>query len=408
MLQASEIFHILSFAKEQPYVSFLCSNSDIETEAKYYHTFDWLLAFGESAIFPTKQSELPKLSNEWLFGHISYDWKNKVEALTSTNEVIWDFPDAAFFKPTFLVISKNGQLEFKLNSEFNTSFRTHLENYSPTSLNHPAVTFQSKWSKAEYIEAVESVKNYIRDGAFYEFNLCQPFTTTDSIDAELYFSILNEKSPMPFAAYYKLGSKYVLSASPERFLKKSGNSLLAQPIKGTRKRNKSNPEIDQQLKVELEQSEKERAENVMIVDLMRNDLARISEVGSVHVSELCKVYSFEQVHQMISSVESRIEPQTSFSDIIQATFPMGSMTGAPKIRMMEVAEEIECFKRSIYSGSIGYLTADGDFDFNVVIRSLLIDQDSKKAGFAVGGAITWLSDPEAEYEECLIKAKAFL
>jgi para-aminobenzoate synthetase component 1 len=194
--------------------------------------------------------------------------------------------------------------------------------------------------------------------------------------------------------------------SPERYLKKEGKTILSQPIKGTAKRYPDNPELDLKNLNALKDSEKERAENIMVVDLVRNDLSKICEHGSVHVDELCKVYSFPQVHQMISTVSGTLRDDVQFSDAVKATFPMGSMTGAPKKKVMELIERYEKSKRGLFSGSIGYITPYNDFDFNVVIRSVLYNAATRYLSFHTGSAITFSSDPEKEYEECLLKAAA--
>ena len=216
---------------------------------------------------------------------------------------------------------------------------------------------------------------------------------------------LNEISKPPFATFFKSEHQYLLSASPERYLKKIGNKIISQPIKGTAKRSNSKTE-DTRLKAALKTDPKERAENVMIVDLVRNDLSRISQKGTTEVEELCGVYSFKQVHQMISTISTQAPEESHPVDIIKNTFPMGSMTGAPKIAAMEIIEKEEESKRGLYSGSVGYFSPTGDFDFNVVIRSILYNQKQKYVSFSVGSAITSLAKPETELEECLLKAKA--
>lgn len=197
----------------------------------------------------------------------------------------------------------------------------------------------------------------------------------------------------------------MLSASPERYLKKDGETIISQPIKGTAKRSKNILE-DDRLKIALSQDTKERSENIMIVDLVRNDLSKTAIKGSVKVEELTKVYTFDQVHQMISTVTSKVEETTHPVDVIKSTFPMGSMTGAPKISAMRIIEDLEASKRGLYSGSVGYFSPTGNFDFNVVIRSILYNKTKKYVSYSVGGAITAKSDPLKEYEECLLKAKA--
>ena len=192
----------------------------------------------------------------------------------------------------------------------------------------------------------------------------------------------------------------MISATPERFPSRRGNKLISQPIKGTSSR-KKNPERDQQLKTELLKDEKERAENVMIVDLVRKDLTKSAKAGTVKVEELFGVYSFPQVHQMISTITGEVKEGVDLAAILQATFPMGSMTGAPKRKVMQLIEQYESTKRGIYSGAVGYISPEKDFDFNVVIRSILYNAKEKYLGYLVGGGITAYSEPENEDEECL-------
>ena len=260
--------------------------------------------------------------------------------------------------------------------------------------------------KDEYFEKVEDMLAHIHRGDIYEANFCQEFYAENStINPLETYNKLNFISKPPFATFLRVYDKYLMSASPERYIKKEGLKITSQPIKGTAKRSTDAIE-DEQLKAELSEDIKERSENVMIVDLVRNDLSRTATKGSVKVEELCKVYSFDQVHQMISTVSSTIDPTTHPVDVIRTTFPMGSMTGAPKISAMQIIEELEETKRGLYSGTVGYFTPEGDFDFNVVIRSILYNATNKYISYSVGGAITAKSDPLKEYEECLIKAKA--
>ena len=260
--------------------------------------------------------------------------------------------------------------------------------------------------KDDYFKKVTRLLEHIRKGDVYEINFCQEFYSeeTQIAPVETYFK-LNEISKPPFAAFLKLDDSYLLSASPERYLKKSGSKVSSQPIKGTAKR-AANEVEDMLLKEALANDMKEQSENIMIVDLVRNDLSRVALKGSVKVDELCKVYTFEQVHQLISTITCEVETKIHPVDIIRATFPMGSMTGAPKISAMKLIETYEETKRGLYSGAVGYFTPNGDFDFNVVIRSILYNEKNKYVSYSVGGAITAKSDPVKEYEECLVKAKA--
>jgi len=195
-----------------------------------------------------------------------------------------------------------------------------------------------------------------------------------------------------------------MCCSPERFIHKQNHEIISQPIKGTSKRG-ADPTQDELLKVALKNNQKEQAENVMIVDLVRNDLGKVAIPGTVNVDELCGIYTLKTVHQMISTISATLKENLLFSEIIKASFPMGSMTGAPKIRAMEIIEELEFFSRGLYSGSVGYISPDGNFDFNVVIRSILYNSTTKALLYPAGGAITANSDIAKEFEECLLKAK---
>jgi para-aminobenzoate synthetase component 1 len=269
--------------------------------------------------------------------------------------------------------------------------------------------FNSRISKEEYLDKVVAIKNHIQEGNIYELNFCQEYFADnveikDSI--ETYFK-LNTITKAPYSAFLQVDDFSVFCGSPERFLKKTERTLISQPIKGTAPRGFT-AEKDEQLRSALADDPKERAENIMIVDLVRNDLSRLAAKNSVKVDELCKIYSFETVHQMISTISCEIEQDVNFTDILKATFPMGSMTGAPKLRSMELIESFESFKRGLYSGSLGYIAPNGDFDFNVIIRAVLYNQKSRYLSCAVGSAITIKSDPEMEYEECMVKVKRIM
>jgi para-aminobenzoate synthetase component I len=265
---------------------------------------------------------------------------------------------------------------------------------------------EQRVSKEDYLEKVTKMLEYIHRGDIYEANFCMEFYDENvQINPLEIYQKLNTISEPPFAVYFKNNSHYLLSASPERYLRREGAKVISQPIKGTAKR-VFDDELDSQSKKELSENPKERSENIMIVDLVRNDLSKTATKGSVQVEELCQVYTFKQVHQMISTIVSNVEHTTSPVEIIKTTFPMGSMTGAPKISAMNIIEKLEETKRGLYSGAIGYFTPTGDFDFNVVIRSILYNSQSKYLSFSVGSAITAQSIPENEYDECLLKAKA--
>lgn len=268
------------------------------------------------------------------------------------------------------------------------------------------IQLKPRYTKEQYLEKISKIKAHIQYGNIYEINFCMDFVAKQAeFDPVGTFIRLQKKAKAPYAALVKLGADYILCASPELFLKKEGTRLITKPIKGTSRRGKT-PEEDEDLKQQLQSSLKERTENVMAVDVARNDLSVIAARASVKVDTLFGIESFATVHQMVSTVSCELKPGSRFEDIIKATFPMASMTGAPKTMAMNLIDQFEDFKRHYYSGSFGILDEKGDFEMNVVIRSIFYDSESKILSFAVGGAITYLSDAEKEYEECLLKADA--
>jgi len=357
-----------------------------------------------------KLKEYQQTTRDWIFGYLSYDLKNDVERLKSSNFDGLQFPDLYFFQPQKLVFLKDNIAEFvylkMVDDEIKTDFE-EIGNYELKTENLvEKIEIQSRISKQEYLEKVGAMLEHIHRGDIYEANLCQEFFAEHvDLDAFSIYQSLNEISTPPFAAFLRLENINLVSASPERYLRKKGDQLLTQPIKGTARRS-ADPEEDKEIAMNLARDPKETSENVMIVDLVRNDLSRIAEKGSVKVDELCKVYSFKQVHQMISSVTATIAKGIEPVEALRTSFPMGSMTGAPKISAMKIIEKLESTKRGLYSGAVGYFSPLGDFDFNVVIRSILYNSSNKYVSFSVGGAITAKSNPEKEYEECLLKSRA--
>jgi para-aminobenzoate synthetase component 1 len=267
---------------------------------------------------------------------------------------------------------------------------------------------RSRISKEEYLNLIGKLQQHILAGDCYEINYCQEFFIESvSLDPLELYRALTIISPSPFSAYYSVDNRFLICASPERFLKRSGENILSQPIKGTAGRDLENPAHDKFLRTTLANSEKERAENVMVVDLVRNDLSKICKRDTVFVSELFGIYSFPQVHQMISTIVGKTRPDLYWTDMVARTFPMGSMTGAPKKRVLELIEQYEKSKRGLFSGALGYVKPNQDFDFNVVIRSLLYNRTRQYLAYFAGSGITFNSDPEKEYEECLLKVAAF-
>ncbi len=343
----------------------------------------------------------------WLFGHLGYDLKNELEGSVSTRPDKIEFPDLFFFEPEIIISLNEKEIVIEANRaaeifeeimELKDDIRISLQ-ASPV--------INSRIQKEEYLSIVRKLQKHILRGDCYEINFCQEFYAEKVIiEPVAVYKKLAAISPNPFSALYRMGDKWLICASPERFLKKQGNEILSQPIKGTSKRIIDNKQKDEASREELFNSSKDRSENVMIVDLVRNDLSKICKEGSVQTDELYGIYSFPQVHQMISTVSGELRSKISFTEIIKATFPMGSMTGAPKKSVMELIEQFEKTKRGIFSGTLGYITPDGDFDLNVVIRSIMYNASSKYLSFQAGSGITFYSDPEKEWEECLLKAEA--
>ena len=348
-------------------------------------------------------------NNDWLFGHFAYDLKNEIENLSSANIDNARFPDGFFFVPQILLLLSNNELKVgilnidadKVFSEISSS----PKNIEADEKRIPEI--KSRYTKEEYFLCIEQLHKHILRGDCYEINFCQEFFAEKAAIDPLYvYHKLSTLSPNPFSALYKVEDKYLLCASPERYLKKVDNKIYSQPIKGTAKRELNSSLEDENSKQNLLNSVKERSENVMIVDLVRNDLSKVCIEGSVKVEELFGIYSFPQVHQMISTVSGDLKNGIDFAEIIRATFPMGSMTGAPKKRVMELIELYEKTKRGIFSGALGYITPEGDFDFNVVIRSIIYNASDKYLSIQAGSAITFNSNAEKEYEECLLKIEA--
>lgn len=366
------------------------------------------LATAAGTVFDQLQS-FYKQHGDWLFGHLSYDLKNETDGLTSANADGIGFPDLCFFVPE-VVLQLSGQelligaFDTRHERIFHEICNMETPVAPPRNLTTP---INNRISRDEYICIIKQLQQHILRGDCYEINFCQEFFAEQvDIDPLQVYCALSNTSPNPFAAYYKTGQQYLLCASPERYIKKEGGHIFSQPIKGTSQRNLNDVEEDVASATHLYNSAKDRSENVMIVDLVRNDLSKICEEGSVKVEELFGIYSFPQVHQMISTVSGQLRSDIHFIEAIKATFPMGSMTGAPKKRVMELIEQYEQTRRGIFSGAVGYITPEGDFDFNVVIRSIMYNAASKYLSFQAGSAITFYSDPEKEYEECLLKAAA--
>jgi para-aminobenzoate synthetase component 1 len=374
-------------------------------------------------------SDVPSCPEIPVMGYLGYDYKNQIEpSLKSELIQLVEFDALKFISPErWVALEKNGSVWgdetlLNLRGDQNVSLEVSEDPLTSNRIessiaNNRVVRYSPQWHpqtpKETYLDNVERIKQHIVEGDFYEMNYCIAFTAKEEIDPYDAFMLLSRKAPAPFSVFLKDGDRYLLCASPERFFGKRGDLIFSQPIKGTRPRvfDSMSLELDeaQDLTVarELEKSEKDRAENIMIVDLVRNDLSKVCEVGSVQVPECCAVYSFSHVHQLISTVEGRLKPEVGLKELMHATFPMGSMTGAPKISVMQHTNQLEGFARGIYSGTVGYVWKQ-NMDFNVVIRALQYDSQAKTLAYAVGGAITYDSVAEQEYQECLDKASAVL
>ena len=404
---------LLYWAQQFREVAFLDSNSYPQA----YSSYDCMLAVDAFTLLQTDYhnafedlKQYQQTTKDWLFGYLSYDLKNDSERLQSNNFDGLDFPDLFFFQPKKIFLLKGNQLETRYlhlcDDELQEDYQDITTIVPQQSSASESVVVHARIDQKKYLEQVQKMQEYIHKGDIYEANFCMEFYAENATIQPLEkFQKLNAISQPPFAVFLKNNQQYLLSATPERYLRKEGEDLISQPIKGTAKRYED-PVADEKAKDDLASNPKERAENIMITDLVRNDLSRTAQKGSVQVEELCGIYSFMQVHQMISTITSKMDEKYSVIDVLRLTFPMGSMTGAPKISAMKIIEELEATKRGLYSGAVGYFTPEGDFDFNVVIRSILYNQKKQYLSFSVGSAITALSVPEQEYEECLLKAKA--
>ncbi|MEQ8360365.1 MAG: anthranilate synthase component I family protein [Cytophagales bacterium] len=365
------------------------------------------ISLAESSSAFNQFKEYIQKTQDWVFGYFSYDLKNDTENLYSRNADHKSFPELLFFCPQNILEFHEDEVIIHSLGDPEKLFNEIL-NHSPLDevLENETIEFKTETSREEYLEVINKLRRHIYEGDVYEINYCMEYLAhSENINSYNYWLKLCEQSPTPFAAFLKASQFSLICASPERFIKKNKSKIISQPIKGTIHTGKGKLERKEN-KEQLFNSEKERAENMMIVDLVRNDLAKSSKPGSVKVEELFGIYEFRHLFHMISTVVSEAKDTVELVDIIKNAFPMGSMTGAPKIKVMELIEDYEKSKRGIFSGSIGYIDPSGNFDFNVIIRSLFYNSGTKLLSYNIGSAITYDSDPEQEYEECQLKAKA--
>jgi para-aminobenzoate synthetase component 1 len=400
---------IILFSKENTCSIVLNSNNTSST-------YDLVFAYGVNSHISSSMNSLQKLdsfiskTNDWIFGFLSYELKNEIENLISKNIINHNIPNLYFFQPNTVVLVKDNVINLLClpNNDPDTEFHKIINYTSNNESSVKKYNLYQRFSKIEYIKTVNKIKERIRLGDIYELNFCIDYFSDNSIiNPFKSYKYLNSLTESPMSVFFKFKSLYLISSSPERFVKKIGNKIITEPIKVTIRRLKNLKEDLKNINY-LKNNSKELSENHMIVDLVRNDLSKIAKKGSVKVKELSNLYSFKNVHQLISTVEAKINNSLKLSEILKSSFPMGSMTGAPKIRSMQFIEEFEKTQRGIYSGSIGYISPKKDFDFNVVIRSIIYNSNKKNLNINVGSAITFASDPEKEYEECKLKAEAMI
>ncbi len=389
----------------------VCSFLDNHQYDSAHHSVECIAAAGEIGIIQganTAQAidEFYQSNQDWLFGHFTYEYNAK-HINSKQQKTPINFSDAFFFRPDHIITLNEESLIIETYSLLPELVFEQIIAIKILMGSIVPISISAGMSKEKYIGTIQQLQTYIQQGDCYEINFCQEFYSANAVvDPITLYQQLTALSPTPFACYYKENNAHLICASPERWLKKQGNQIISQPIKGTVKRALSDPTKDAALKKELLESSKDRSENVMVVDLVRNDFSRVCEAGTVIVDELFGIYSFPQVHQMISTISGHLMEGVGIKELIETGFPMGSMTGAPKKRVMELIHQYEPIERGIFSGAVGYINPNKDFDFNVVIRSLLYNSQNQYLSYLVGSGITIYSNPELEYEECLLKARA--
>ncbi len=403
---------VLAWAQQWAYYSYLKPDINIPyPEGGFRH----LLAVGYQCLQSNPIGGFEKLwafwqeSPQWLFGYLSYEMRHDTEKLNTRFEYVYKEPAMAFFRASIVLEwLDSGQVEIRSWSASPAEIWQQILEQTASFKDNAPVLMHARVDKEAYRRAFLGLRSHIFEGDIYEINYCMRYES-ESVDFEpiLFFQKLTRRYPMPFSAVARVAEWSLVSASPERFLKKEGSTLISQPIKGTVRLGKNAAE-NKLLVNWLKNNEKERAENMMIVDLVRNDLARCSVIGSTYVKELFGVYTFPSINQMISTVASELLPKWRFIDAIKSAFPMGSMTGAPKIRAMELIDGYEEQPRGLYSGALGYITPEGDFDFSVLIRSVFYCSPSAYLYTQVGSALTYDAEVAAEFEECYLKISPIL
>ena len=396
---------LLRWASQFSYCLFL---DNCESEVDRYGQYEVLVGIGKQGAAIQHFEEMEAVHNQWIMGGLPYELRHRFEPSLMREEGRPERPEVAFFVPETVISIRRGASELVIEGPENEVEKWIFS--PPLPIIHPSSNippdFSSNFTQTEYLAAVDHIRDHIREGDFYELNLSQRFIAPYELEDPVnLFRRLTALSPVPFAAFFKFEEQYLLCASPERFLQLTDDRLLTQPIKGTAARGQTLAE-DKALREQLYYSPKERGENVMIVDLCRNDLYRSCHTNSVAVPHLFEIQPYPTLFQMVSTIVGEKRADISVPEVLSHTFPAGSMTGAPKVMSMEMIDRYERINRGLYAGSVGYFAPSGDFDLNVVIRSLMYDDMEKQLSYHVGGAITYDSNPQAEYEETLLKAMA--
>jgi para-aminobenzoate synthetase component 1 len=411
MLTFKERINLLRYATQQnEKIMYLDSNNYPDI----YGEFNWAILIGETVKLEINTNRIDpwnalsafiKNKKAPLLGtFLTYDLKNSRENLHSSIEDKTGFPLLACWEPSSIIAEKRDGSSFYYGNY--EQYLKQTENLVEEENFLNEISLKPALTKEEYLSGFEKIQQALQAGDIYEMNFCQHFSANiKSIDPISLYQKLNKLSPAPFSGIIKYNNSWLICSSPERFLKRNGNELFSQPIKGTI-RKFANENENNAAMLQLKENPKEINENVMIVDLVRNDLSHFAIKNGVEVTELCNVYPFATVNHMISTVNAKLKPGAETTEILAKAFPMGSMTGVPKIKALEIADALENFQRRLYSGSIGYFTNQSDFDFNVVIRSITWNEQNGYFSFSAGSAITIQANGEDEYNECMLKAEA--
>lgn len=397
---------VLRWAAQFPYA---CALVNASPSHDRYGRYRWLVGVRQSA--PPAIADLHAMATVpgWWLGGLGYGLKAGLyPQCPNTRPLMVAFPPVAMFPPEVLLALPLGGNDVRVWAANPAAVWAAVQREQPGRVwaTKKLGPWTSNFSEAGYMAAVEQVRAFIREGETYELNLSQEFTAEGTLPEPIVtFERLLAAQPVPQAGLLKWQNTWLLGGSPERLLQHQAGRLRTQPIKGTAQR-LTDPAQDQATARRLQESPKERAENVMIVDLARNDLNRSCVPGSVVAESLFELQAYRTVHQMVSTVVGHRRPEVPPLQALAHVFPAGSMTGAPKLRTMQLIEALEPTARGLYAGSLGYIAPGGDFDFNVIIRSLALDTTQKTLSYHVGGAVTYGSDPAAEYAETLLKATA--